>query len=82
MDHLLPWLRLQLTPNLGRVGLLSLIKHFKTPEKAIAAARNGWPKLPGLRHGLARLVPLEDAHIVQKACQSLDEMNEIGRAHV
>jgi hypothetical protein len=31
MDQLLPWLRLQLTPNLDWVGLISLIKHFKTP---------------------------------------------------
>jgi hypothetical protein len=39
MDHLLPWLRLQLTPNLGRVGLISLIKHFETPQNALEAAR-------------------------------------------
>jgi hypothetical protein len=38
MDHLLPWLRLQLTPGLGRVGLRHLIEHFKPPEKALGAA--------------------------------------------
>ena len=75
MDHQLPWLRLQLTPNLGRVGLMSLIKHFETPEKALDAANRGWPKLPGLRHGLARLVPGSADPIVQKACQRLDKID-------
>ncbi len=75
MDHQLPWLRLQLTPNLGRVGLMSLIKHFETPEKALDAASRGWPKLPGLRHGLARLVPESNDPIVLKACQCLDKID-------
>ena len=75
MDHQLPWLRLQLTPNLGRVGLMSLIKHFETPEKALDASSRGWPKLPGLRHGLARLVPESTDPIVQKACQRLHKMD-------
>jgi hypothetical protein len=39
MDHLLPWLRLQLTPKLDRVGLSSLIKNFETPQNALEAAR-------------------------------------------
>ena len=75
MDHLLPWLRLQLTPNLGRVGLMSLIKHFETPEKALVAASKNWPKLPGLRHGLARLVPKETDSIVQEAHHSLEKLD-------
>ena len=37
MEYLLPWLRLQLTPGLGRVALLQLITHFKKPEKALVA---------------------------------------------
>ena len=75
MDHLLPWLRLQLTPNLGRVGLISLIKHFETPQNALEAARRGWPNLPGLRQGLAELVPDSTSDTVQQACQSLNKMN-------
>ncbi len=75
MEQLLPWLRLQLTPNLGRVGLISLIKHFDTPQNALAAASTGWPKLPGLRHGLAGMVPETEAPTVQKAWQSLSQMN-------
>ena len=75
MDHLLPWLRLQLTPNLGRVGLISLIKHFETPQNALGPARRGWPNLPGLRQRLADLVPDSTSDTVQQACQSLNKMN-------
>lgn len=75
MDHLLPWLRLQLTPNLGRVGLISLVKHFETPQNALEAARRGWPNLPGLRQGLADLVPDSTSDRVQQPCQSLNKMN-------
>ena len=33
MDHLLPWLRLQFTPGLGRAGLIRLIEHYETPTE-------------------------------------------------
>ncbi len=75
MDHLLPWLRLQFTPGLGRVGLMRLIDHFETPENAINAASRGWPKLPGLRKGLANTVPLAGDAKIQKACQGLTKMD-------
>ena len=45
MEHLLPWLRLQLTPGLGRVGLMRLIQHFKSAENVIRNAERGWPEL-------------------------------------
>ncbi|MCK4508040.1 MAG: DNA-processing protein DprA [Desulfuromonadales bacterium] len=75
MDYLLPWLRLQFTPGLGRVGLMRLIAHFKTPENALAAAAKGWPKLPGLRKELASMVPAANAPRIQKACQGLVKMD-------
>jgi DNA processing protein len=75
MDHLLPWLRLQFTPGLGRIGLMSLINHFETPEITLVAAERGWPKLSGLREGLASMVPPPTSSIVQQACLSLDEMD-------
>jgi len=75
MNNLLPWLRLQFTPGLGRVGLMRLIDHFKTPEQSIDAARKGWPKLPGLRKELASLVPEVNSSIVQNACQTLHDMD-------
>ena len=75
MDHLLPWLRLQSTPGLGRVGLMRLIDYFETPENAINAASRGWPKLPGLRKGLANIVPAANDTRIQKACKGLVKMD-------
>jgi DNA processing protein len=75
MENLLPWLRLQFTPGLGRAGLMRLIDHFKTPEQALDAASKGWPKLPGLRQGLASMVPEVNTSIIQKAGQTLHDMN-------
>jgi len=74
MDQLLPWLRLQLTPGLGRVGLIRLIEHFQTPENALAAADCGWPRLPGLRQGLNAMVPSTTDTRVQDACQRLERL--------
>jgi len=74
MNHPLPWLRLQLTPGLGRVGLIHLIEHFKTPEKVLDAAEDGWPVLPGLRANLAAMIPEETSPRIQEACQRLEEM--------
>ncbi|MGK2907664.1 MAG: DNA-processing protein DprA [Desulfuromonadales bacterium] len=74
MDHLLPWLRLQLTPGLGRVGLMHLVEHFKTPEKALDAAGDGWPKLPGLRENLAVMIPEATSSKIQEACQRLEKI--------
>ncbi len=74
MDHLLPWLRLQFTPGLGRVGLTSLINHFGTPENALQAAAGGWPKLHGLRESVATLVPPPTSALVKESCHRLAVM--------
>lgn len=67
MDQLLPWLRLQFTPGLGRAGLIRLINHYGTPNRALDAALQGWPEMPGLRAGVGRLIPPEDAPGVRQA---------------
>jgi len=72
LEHLLPWLRLQLTPGLGRVGLMRLIERFKTPEKAID--NGGDWHLAGLRNSLARAIPASSDSKVHKACERLDEI--------
>lgn len=72
MEHLLPWLRLQLTPGLGRVGLMRLIERYQTPEQAIENAGN-W-HLAGLRNGLAQAIPASSDRKVQQACERLDGM--------
>jgi DNA processing protein len=60
MDDLTCWLRLQLTPGLGRTGLFRLIGHYGSPNRAVAAAANGWPAVPGLRPALGKLLPAAD----------------------
>ena len=75
MDNLSSWLRLQLTPGLGRVGLTRLIEHYHTPENAIEAAPRGWPKKPGLSPDKARAVPPEADPRVTRAIACLDKMN-------
>jgi len=74
MELLLPWLRLQLTPGLGRVGLMRLIQHFNSAEEVIRNAERGWPELPGLRRGLAQGLPAAADPTVQKACRRLKEV--------
>lgn len=72
MEQLLPWLRLQLTPGLGRVGLMRLIERFETPDQAIDNAAS-W-HLAGLRNDLARAIPAASDSKVQEACERLVEM--------
>lgn len=73
MNDLLPWLRLQFTSGLGRVGLFRLIEHFGSAELALDAAARGWPKLPGLRGGLAANVPRADDSKISDACKRLED---------
>jgi len=74
MERLLPWLRLQLTPGLGRVGLIRLIEHYKTPENAITHAKRGW-STAGLRNDLTRAIPAATDDKIRRACDRLKEMN-------
>lgn len=59
MDEVTCWLRLQLTPGLGRSGLFRLIERFGSPRAAIAAV-DQWSAVPGLRQGTAALLPRRD----------------------
>lgn len=59
MDKRACWLRLQLTPGLGRTGLLYLVERFGSPQAAIAAS-DRWPVRAGLRQGTAALLPAAD----------------------
>ncbi len=56
MQELICWLRLQLTPGLGRTGLFRLVEYYGSPQAAIDAADGGWRE-PGLRRGLSGLLP-------------------------
>ena len=58
MDDWFAWLRLQLTPGLGRAALFRLIGQFGAPQAALEQSRD-WHLLKGLRRGLAAQVPAE-----------------------
>lgn len=73
MDDLLPWLRLQYTPGLGRAGLFRLIDCFGSAALALDKAATGWPRMPGLRDGLAATVPTADSLEVQSAYSRLQQ---------
>ena len=44
------WLRLHLTPGLGRKGLFRLQEHFSTPRAALEQSPAGWQGIAGLRN--------------------------------
>ena len=60
MDELVSWLRLQLTPGLGRVGLFRLIDRYGSPRAAIAAAAGNWLTPTGTRQSPTGRVPSAD----------------------
>lgn len=65
MDALTCWLRLQLTPGLGRVGLFRLIDHYGSAPAAVANV-DQWRRLPGIRPELAGGLPgADDARLDQ-----------------
>jgi DNA processing protein len=65
MDAHAGWLRLQLTPGLGRVGLLRLIGHYGSPQAVLASNPGEWPALPGLRLASATAPPpADDPHLL------------------
>jgi DNA processing protein len=75
MEQLLPWLRLHLTPGLGRSALIRLIEHYGSPDDALAATPRGWPRLPHLRRGMAALVPAPDDDRVTQAQRAIERVD-------
>ncbi|MDH3999167.1 MAG: hypothetical protein OET90_10065, partial [Desulfuromonadales bacterium] len=71
MDHLIPWLRLQLTPGLGRAAQFRLINHFGSIENILDARPQEWPKLYRVRSGVADKIPPAQSPQVEQACEKL-----------
>ncbi len=68
------WLRLHLTPGLGRVGLLRLCEAFGSPEAALTAPASLWQMRAGLREGVATAVPDEATREVEAAEEILEHL--------
>jgi len=54
------WLRLHLTPGLGRAGILRLLGCFGSPEAVLAAERRDWARLARIRPPVAAACPAAD----------------------
>jgi DNA processing protein len=69
----LGWLRLHLTPGLGRVSLLRLMEAFGDQERILAASPASWQHRAGVRPELAEAVPAADHLTVRCAVQALEK---------
>lgn len=65
------WLRLHLTPGLGRKSLRELVTRYGSPAAALAESRN-WQQL-GLRSHLAAAVPAADDRLFLTVLDQLDK---------
>jgi DNA processing protein len=67
------WLRLHLTPGLGRVAMLRLTKAFGSLERIMAASDDHWQKKAGVRPEVGKAVPAADHPAIRQAVESLEK---------
>ncbi len=68
------WLRLHLTPGLGRVGLMCLMKAFGSLEAVLAAGTNAWQQEAGIRPAVAAALPAPQDPKLLQTVQQLDKL--------
>jgi DNA processing protein len=73
-SHEKAWLRLHLTPGLGRSGLLRLLQAFGSPGAILAADPSSWSEQAGIRSSLARDVPAASNPIVAEAQSRMEQV--------
>lgn len=66
------WLRLHLTPGLGRIGLLRLQEAFGTPPQILAATRSEWTRRARIRPATAAACPAADDPQLLELAAELD----------
>jgi len=69
------WLRLHMTPGLGRVGIIRLIKTFKTLDAVLEAEADDWSKFAGIRKSIASGLPSADDRTFNRLVEDLDKLN-------
>jgi DNA processing protein len=67
------WLRLHLTPGLGRAGLIRLIAAFGQAPLILHAWPDGWIDRAGVRPAVARGLPAEEDPRLLASCRALEE---------
>lgn len=68
------WLRLHLTPGLGRVGIMRLIKIFGSPEAALEADTPKWVQDAGIRAAVAESIPAKTSPAYEQALETLNRL--------
>jgi len=72
MESWLPWVRLHLTPGLGRAAIFRLIDLFGDPETALAQTGR-WHTINGLRRDLVCRIPEPADPRLIKACRQIQD---------
>lgn len=65
------WLRLHLTPGLGRLGLMRLMEAFGSAEAILEADPRDWKIRAGVREKPAGAVPARGEAALEKTCERL-----------
>lgn len=65
------WLRLHMTPGLGRVGLMRLMDAFDSSTAILDAGPSAWKQQAGIRSAVASALPPAGDSEVHKAAQNL-----------
>jgi DNA processing protein len=65
------WLRLHLTPGLGRTYLLRLMEAFGSPDRILTAPPQKWQQYAGIRPEVAKAVPAASHLAVREAAKAL-----------
>lgn len=68
------WLRLHLTPGLGRKGLFRLREHFGSVAAALAVPPTAWSRVDGIR-AVAEAAPNAESRIFTSALRQLERLN-------
>lgn len=69
------WLRLHLTPGLGRAGIIRLIEAFGSPADALSAGPEKWIKQAKIRPAVAGALPEANGPLF---LETLDHLEELG----
>ena len=70
----LAWLRLHLTPGLGRVGLMRLMENFRSLETILTAGPAAWVARAGIRPTVAAALLDENDPCLLKFARSLEKI--------
>jgi DNA processing protein len=72
-EHDIGWLRLHLTPGLGRVAMLRLMEAFGDLERIMTSPADHWQQAAGIRKEVSRAVPAADHLAVREAIAALEK---------